>query len=142
MRFNDLNCVLGNLDRSFNLGLGDNDWFENDNYERTESCANGIKVNHSNHLTLVENLAIAVRFSNRATVEVVTAEAIVDLAEFELAPQEIQKLTVILQRLNKELAHSLEKHCSAVSLTSEIRPASTAQSSRNERVETTLPGGS
>lgn len=95
-------------------------------------------MDNSNHLTLVENLAIAVRFSNRATVEVVTAEAIVDLAEFELAPQEVKKLKIILQRLNKELAQSLEKHCSAVSLTSEIRPKSTTEPNRDDKVETPL----
>lgn len=126
------------MNTPFNLWLGDNDWFENDNCGRTASYANGIKVNNSSHLTLVENLAIAVRFSNRASVEVVTAEATVDLAEFELAPQEVQKLKIILQRLNKQLAQSLEKYCSAVSLTSEIRPTITAQPNMDDRVETAL----
>jgi hypothetical protein len=76
----------------------------------------------SNNLAVVENLMIAVRFSNRTTVEVIEAEAKVDLAEFDLTPQEVQKLGTILRRLNDELAESLQKRCSAVSIISALQP--------------------
>lgn len=79
-------------------------------------------MENSNNLAVVENFLIAVRFSNRAAVEVVEAEAKVDLTEFELSSHEIQNLEEIIKRLNVELAASLEKSCSAVSITSELRP--------------------
>lgn len=80
----------------------------------------------SENLAVIEHFLIAVRFSNRAAVEVVEAEAKVDLSEFELTPQEVQKLKAIVKRLNNELAKSLEKSCSAVSITSDLRPLETS----------------
>jgi hypothetical protein len=82
-------------------------------------------VETSDNLAVIEHFLIAVRFSNRAAVEVVQAEAKVDLAEFELTPQEVQKLRAIVKMLNNELAKSLERSCSAVSITSELRPFET-----------------
>ncbi len=75
----------------------------------------------SGNLAVVENFLIAVRFSNRSAVEVVEAEAKVELAEFEMTPQEVQKLGKIIKRLNASLAESLQKRCSAVSIVSELR---------------------
>jgi hypothetical protein len=78
-------------------------------------------VESSGNLAVVENFLIAVRFSNRSAVEVVEAEAKVELAEFEMTPQEVQKLGKIIKRLNASLAESLQKRCSAVSIVSELR---------------------
>jgi hypothetical protein len=78
-------------------------------------------VKDSSNLAVVENIMIAVRFSNRTAVEVVEAEAKVDLSDFELTPPEVQKLKVILKKLNEKLAESLQKRCSAVSIISELR---------------------
>jgi hypothetical protein len=64
-----------------------------------------------------------VRFSNRSAVEVVEAEAKVDLAEFDLTQQEIDKFRTIIKKLNDSLAESLQKRCSAVSIVSELRPS-------------------
>lgn len=74
-------------------------------------------------LAVVENFLIAVRFSNRSAVEVVEAEAKVDLVEFELTQQETDKFRAIIKRLNESLAESLQKSCSAVSIVSELRPS-------------------
>ncbi|HEY9666314.1 MAG TPA: hypothetical protein V6C91_05885 [Coleofasciculaceae cyanobacterium] len=73
------------------------------------------------NLAVVESLMLAVRFSNRAAVEVVQAEAKVNLAEFDLTPQELEKLSTIIKRLNEAMAESLQKRCSAVSIVSELR---------------------
>lgn len=93
-----------------------------DDSKYIDSSINGITVEHYlSNLTVVENLMLAIRFSNRTAVEVVDAEAKVDLSEFKLTPQEAQKLQTILKRLNDKLAQSLEKQCSAVSIVSEVR---------------------
>lgn len=76
----------------------------------------------SNHVAVVESLMLAVRFSNRAAVEVVEAEAKVDLSDFDLTPREIEKLGEIIKVLNKAMADSLQKRCSAVAIVSELRP--------------------
>ena len=55
-------------------------------------------------LAVVENLLIAVRLSNRSAVEVVEAEAKVDLAEFELTQEEVDKFRTIIKKLNDSLA--------------------------------------
>lgn len=64
---------------------------------------------------------LAVRLSNRAAVEVVEAEAKVNLAEFDLTPEELEKFSTIIKRLNDAMAESLQKRCSAVSIVSELR---------------------
>jgi hypothetical protein len=79
-------------------------------------------VEDSNNLLVVENLLIAIRYSNRSAVEVLQAEAKVDLAEFDLTDREIQKLGMIIKKLNYAVAESLQKSCSAVSIVSELRP--------------------
>jgi hypothetical protein len=78
-------------------------------------------VKDSSKLAVVENLMLAVRFSNRVAVEVVEAEAKVDLSEFDLTPQELEKFSTIIKRLNNAMAESLQKSCSAVSIISELR---------------------
>jgi hypothetical protein len=83
-------------------------------------------VEDSNKVAVVENLMLAVRLSNRVSVEIVEAEAKVDLTEFDLTPQELEKLGTIIKRLNNAMAESLQKQCSAVSIVSELR-----QSDRN-----------
>ncbi len=78
-------------------------------------------MENTSNFAVVENLMLAVRFSNRVSVEIVEAEAKVDLAEFELTPQELEKLGIIIKKLNNALAESLQKRCSAVSIISELR---------------------
>jgi hypothetical protein len=82
-----------------------------------------MNVEPASKLAVVENLLIAVRFSNRSAVEVVEAEAKVDLAEFDLTQQEIDKFRTIIKKLNDSLVESLQKRCSAVSIVSELRPS-------------------
>jgi hypothetical protein len=81
----------------------------------------GMNVEPASKLAVVENLLIAVRLSNRSAVEVVEAEAKVDLAEFELTQEEVDKFRTIIKKLNDSLAESLKKRCSAVSIVSELR---------------------
>ncbi|MBZ8179461.1 hypothetical protein [Oscillatoria salina] len=74
-----------------------------------------------NDLAIVEDLVIAVKLTHPGEVEIVEASAAVDLAEFDLTPEELKKLKAIFQKLNNRLYESLQKTCPAVSVISEIR---------------------
>ncbi|MDP8964788.1 MAG: hypothetical protein M3O33_12560 [Cyanobacteriota bacterium] len=78
-------------------------------------------LDNSDKLVAIEDLLIAVQFSNESEVELVQGEALIDLSEFNLTPQEVQKFQQILRKLNSELAKSLQKAHPATSVISEIR---------------------
>jgi hypothetical protein len=81
-------------------------------------------LENSDKLVAIEDLLIAVQFSNGTEVELVQGEAIIDLSEFNLTPQEVHKFQQILRKLNSELAKSLQKAHPATSVISEIRSQS------------------
>jgi hypothetical protein len=81
-------------------------------------------LDNSDKLVAIEDLLIAVEFSKESEVEFVQAEAIIDLSEFDLTPQEVHKFQQILRKLNSELAKSLQKAHPATSVISEIRSKS------------------
>ncbi len=80
--------------------------------------------NYSKNLVAVEDLLIAVQVSDGNDIVVVQAEATVDLAEFDLTPQEIKKFSKILRKMNAMLAESFQKQFPATSVISEIRSQS------------------
>ncbi len=80
--------------------------------------------NFSKNLVAVEDLLIAVQISDNDDIVVVQAEAIIDLAEFDLTLQEIEKFRKILRRMNASLAESFQKQFPATSVISEIRSKS------------------
>jgi len=81
-------------------------------------------VESSQNLVAAEELLIAVQCSNQSDIEIVKAEAYVNLAKFNLTPQEVQKFQLILKELNAKLAESLQQRCPAVSVFSEVRSKS------------------
>lgn len=76
------------------------------------------------NLVAVEDLLIAVQCPNQDDIQIIQAEAAVNLDKFNLTPQEIYKFQLILKELNSELAKSLEEQHPAVSVISEIRSKS------------------
>jgi 5,10-methenyltetrahydromethanopterin hydrogenase len=80
--------------------------------------------NFSEDLVAVEELFLAVQIFDSDTIIVVDGKAIVDLAEFHLTPEEIEKFKKIFRKLNHELSVSLQKHHPASSVISEIRSKS------------------
>ncbi len=75
----------------------------------------------SQNLVAVEDLLIAVHITDTNDVVVVQGEAIVDLAEFNLTPKEVEKFGKILRVINAKLAESFQKQFPATSVISEIR---------------------
>jgi len=75
----------------------------------------------SDNLVVVEDLLIAVQFSASDDVELIHAEATVDLHKFALTPEELHKFKLIFKELNAKLAESFQENCPAVSVNSEIR---------------------
>jgi len=75
----------------------------------------------SDNLVVVEDLLIAVQFSASEDVELIHAEATVDLQKFALTPKELHKFKLIFKELNAKLAESFQENCPAVSVNSEIR---------------------
>jgi hypothetical protein len=74
----------------------------------------------SQNLVAVEDLLIAVQITDTDDVVVVQGEAIVDLAEFNLTPEEVEKFGKILRVINAKLAESFQKQFPATSVISEI----------------------
>ena len=72
-------------------------------------------------LVAVESLLIAVEISESDEVVLVDAEAVLDLTEFNLTPQEVEKFDKILKKINVSLAESFQKRFPATSVISEIR---------------------
>ena len=77
--------------------------------------------NFSEDLVAVEQLFLAVQISDLNDVVVVDAEAIIDLRDFNLTPEEIDKFKDIFRKLNSKLAASFQKQYPASSVISEIR---------------------
>ncbi len=77
--------------------------------------------NFSEDLVAVEQLFLAVQISDLNDVVVVDAEAIIDLTEFNLTPEEIDKFKDIFRKLNSKLVASFQKQYPASSVISEIR---------------------
>ncbi|MEH1771183.1 MAG: hypothetical protein V7L30_33200 [Nostoc sp.] len=77
--------------------------------------------NSSPNLVAVEELLIAVQIPDNNDVVVVGAQAVVDLAPFNLTPQEIQKFQKIFRSMNAKLAESFQEPFTATSVISEIR---------------------
>jgi hypothetical protein len=75
----------------------------------------------SNNFVAVEDLLIAVQFSASDDVELIHAEATVDLQKFALTPEELHKFKLIFKELNTKLSESFQENCPAVSVNSEIR---------------------
>ena len=80
--------------------------------------------NYSKNLVAVEDLLIAVQVSDGNDIIVIQGEASVDLAEFDLTPEEIKKFSKILRKMNALLAESFQKQFPASSVISEIRSQS------------------
>ena len=72
-------------------------------------------------LVAVESLLIAVEISEGDEVVLVDAEAVLDLTEFDLTPQEAEKFNKIFKKMNVSLAESFQKRFPASSVISEIR---------------------
>ena len=72
-------------------------------------------------LVAVESLLIAVEISESDEVVLVDAEAVLDLTEFDLTPQEAEKFNKIFKKMNVSLAESFQKRFPASSVISEIR---------------------
>jgi len=79
------------------------------------------------NLVAVEDLLMAVEISGTDEIVIVQGEAVVDLAEYDLTPQELAKFRQIFQRLNAKLAESFQKQFPASSVVSEIRSKSHSQ---------------
>lgn len=77
--------------------------------------------NSSKDLVAVEEILIAVEVSDLNDVVILQGQAIVDLAEFELTPQETVKFKKIFEKVNAKLAESLYEQFPATSVISEIR---------------------
>ena len=73
------------------------------------------------NLIAVEDLLIAIEITDSNKLVVVQGEAVVDLAEFNLTPQEIEKFGKILRIMNAKLAESFQKQFPTTSVISEIR---------------------
>jgi hypothetical protein len=73
------------------------------------------------NLIAVEELLIAIEISNTDELVIVQGEARIDLAEFNLTPQEIEKFDKIFKKMNITLAESFQTQFPAVSVISEIR---------------------
>ena len=78
----------------------------------------------SKNLVAVEDLLIAIQIAETDEVVVVEAEAVIDLAEYNLTPLEVEKFTKIFRRINFKLAESFQKQFPATSVFSEIRSKS------------------
>ena len=75
----------------------------------------------SQNLVAVEDLLIAVQIIDTDDIVVVQGEATVDLAQFNLTPEEVEKFGKILRVINAKLAESFQKQFPATSVISEIR---------------------
>jgi len=60
----------------------------------------------SNNLMAVEDLLIAIHIAETNEIVIVKGEATVDLAKYNLTPQEVEKFNSILKRINFKLAES------------------------------------
>ncbi|BAZ16753.1 hypothetical protein NIES4071_86310 [Calothrix sp. NIES-4071] len=69
---------------------------------------------------------LAIQISGSDDISIVNAKAILDLEEFNLTPEEMQKFKIIFVKLNKQLADSLYEQYPTSSVISEIRPKSDA----------------
>lgn len=76
--------------------------------------------NFSENLVAVEELLIAVQISDNDIV-IIQGEAIVDLAEFNLTNQEVEKFRKIFLKINAKLAESFQEQFPASSVISEIK---------------------
>ncbi|MBD2771900.1 hypothetical protein [Iningainema tapete] len=76
--------------------------------------------NFSENLVAVEELLIAVQISDNDIV-IIQGEAIVDLAEFNLTYQEVEKFRKIFMKINAKLAESFQEKYPASSVLSEIK---------------------
>ena len=76
--------------------------------------------NFSEDFVAVEQLFLAVHISDLNDVVVVDAEAIIDLTEFNLTPEEINKIKDIFRKLNSKLVASFQEQYPASSVISEI----------------------
>jgi hypothetical protein len=80
-------------------------------------------MRNSENLFAVEDILISVDVLSSRNVRLVTAKAVVDLAEFQLTEEEIKKFDTILQIIGSRLLEDLEKYrYSAVSVKAGIYP--------------------
>ncbi|RCJ26171.1 hypothetical protein A6770_26525 [Nostoc minutum NIES-26] len=75
----------------------------------------------SKDVEAVEEIFIAIEVSELNNVVILQGSAIVDLAEFQLTPQETMKFKRIFEKVNTKLAESLYEQFPATSIISEIR---------------------
>ncbi len=73
------------------------------------------------NLIAVQDVLIGVQTSEHNDFVLVQGEATIDLDEFDLRPQEIEKFGKILKKMNAKLAESFQKQFPATSVISEIR---------------------
>ncbi|OKH34389.1 hypothetical protein NIES2101_39085 [Calothrix sp. HK-06] len=76
--------------------------------------------NHSKDLVALEEILLAVQIVNSDNIGIVDVKATLDLDEFDLTPEEVDKFQKIFRRLNNKLAESLQKQHPACSVISEI----------------------
>ncbi|ACC81819.1 hypothetical protein [Nostoc punctiforme] len=77
--------------------------------------------NVSKDLEALEEIFIAIEVPDLNDVVILQGSAIVDLAEFQLTPQETMKFKKIFEKVNTKLAESLYEQFPASSIISEIR---------------------
>lgn len=78
--------------------------------------------NYSKNLIAVVEMLLAVQVPNSEDLVIVEANGVLDLADFNLNPIEIEKFQRIIRKLNFHLAVSLQEQHPASSVISEIRP--------------------
>lgn len=64
---------------------------------------------------------MAVECTEAGKTEVVDFRIEIDLAEFDLTPEELKKFSGFLHKLNQKVTDALSKVCSAVSISAEIQ---------------------
>jgi hypothetical protein len=91
--------------------------------QAASDCERGCNkaMTNSQKLAVVEDLLVAIECTEAGKTEVIDSRIEIDLAEFDLSPEELQKFSGLLHKLNQKVTDALAEVCPAVSISAQIR---------------------
>jgi hypothetical protein len=91
--------------------------------QAASDCERGCNkaMTHSQNLAVVEDLLVAVECTEAGQTQIVDSRIEIDLAEFDLTPEELKKFSRLLHKINRKVMDALAEVCPAVSISAEIR---------------------
>lgn len=70
---------------------------------------------------MLEDLWVAVECTEAGQTQIVDSRIEIDLTDFDLTPEELEKFSRLLAKINRKVMDALSEVCPAVSISTEIR---------------------